>query len=130
MFVIELKWRPIIADARYVTGVFNLSKESINAILEAENGSKAKRAAAVAEAKRIIADAEERAKNEYESSIAAAERDMKEKLEQVVKGSENLLLKNRTEAEADAEGETRAAMSNMERAVGIIIGAITEHGSL
>lgn len=130
MFVIELKWRPIIVDARYVTGVFNLSKESINAILEAENGSKAKRAAAVAEAKRIIADAEERSKNEYESSIAAAERDMKEKLEQVVKGSENLLLKNRTEAEADAEGETRAAMSNMERAVGIIIGAITEHGSL
>lgn len=130
MFVIELKWRPIIADARYVTGVFNLSKESINAILEAENGSKAKRAAAVAEAKRIIADAEERSKNEYESSIAAAERDMKEKLEQVVKGSETLLMKNRTEAEADAEGETRAAMSNMERAVGIIIGAITEHGSL
>lgn len=130
MFVIELKWRPIIADARYVTGVFNLSKESINAILEAENGSKAKRAAAVAEAKRIIADAEERSKNEYESSIAAAERDMKEKLEQVVKGSETLLTKNRTEAEADAEGETRAAMSNMERAVGIIIGAITEHGSL
>ncbi|MCD7712926.1 MAG: hypothetical protein LUJ25_09580 [Firmicutes bacterium] len=128
--MIELKWRPIIADARYVTGVFNLSKESINAILEAENGSKAKRAAAVAEAKRIIADAEERSKNEYESSIAAAERDMKEKLEQVVKGSETLLTKNRTEAEADAEGETRAAMSNMERAVGIIIGAITEHGSL
>lgn len=128
--MIKLKWRPIIADARYVTGVFILSKESINAILEAENGSKAKRAAAVAEAKRIIADAEERSKNEYESSIAAAERDMKEKLEQVVKGSENLLMKNRTEAEADAEGETRAAMSNMERAVGIIIGAITEHGSL
>ncbi|MCD8315120.1 MAG: hypothetical protein LUD44_05785, partial [Firmicutes bacterium] len=69
-----------------------MSKESINAILEAENGSKAKRAAAVAEAKRIIADAEERSKNEYESSIAAAERDMKEKLEQVVKGSETLLM--------------------------------------
>ncbi len=107
-----------------------MSKESINAILEAENSSKAKRAAAVAEAKRMIAEAEENSKNEYESSIAAAERDMKDKLAQVVKGSEALLSKNRSEAEADAEGETKAAMTHMDKAVNIIIGAITEYGSM
>ena len=108
-------------------GVKILSKEIIEAIRKTEADAKKEKSAAAQKAKKIIIEASEEAKKNYEASVASSVCDMEEKLELIKEQCENLLEKNRAEALAEAEKETNAAMEHMDDAVAIIIGELTKN---
>lgn len=99
----------------------------IDSIRKAEANAKSDKAEAAAEAKRIVAEAADNAKSGYEAAVAAAERDMADKLMMIESQSEALLIKNIADAEAEAAKEIEGAFAHMSDAVAIIIGELTKN---
>lgn len=104
-----------------------LSKEIIDSIKKAEANAKKDKAETAAEVRRLISEAVETAKNEHERAVANAERDMTDKLLLITNQSEALLVKNKSDAEADAAKEVETAMANMNDAVALIIGELAKN---
>ncbi len=104
-----------------------LSKEIIDAIRTAESVAAKNKADAAEKAKAYAASSKDAAKAEYESTVAAAKKDMEDKLSMIESQSEALIEKNKAEADADAAKETDAAMTHMDAAVEIIIGELIKH---
>ncbi len=99
----------------------------IDSIRKAEENAKNDKANAAAEAKRIVAGAADDSKNSYEAAVAAAERDMADKLLLIENQSKALLEKNVADAEAEAAKEIEGAFVHMSDAVAIIIGELTKN---
>lgn len=104
-----------------------MSKEAIDAVLAAETKAKEERANAEAKARAIVAAAADDAKSRLDAAKDAAMSDMNDKLGEIEKQSDALLLKSRAEAESEAAAETRAAMEHMDDAVALIIGELLKN---
>ena len=104
-----------------------MSKEAIDAVLEAEARAKEAKSRVSAKAHETIAKATEDAKSRFDETRKTAMNDMNDKLSLITEQAEALLGKSRAEAEAEAEEQTKGAMAHMDDAVALIIGELLQN---
>ncbi len=108
-------------------GGVRLSKEAVDAVLEAENKAKETKSRAAAKARAMISSATDDGKARLEAARVSCAADMNEKLELISKQAGALLEKSRADAEGEAAEMWRGSRKNLDDAVAVIIGEIRKN---